>query len=158
MIRINIITVGTLKEKYWKDAVAEYTKRLGRFAKVQVTELEEAYLPSSPSAADIDKALDREGDAIVKRFSPGGTHIALCVEGEMKDSPAFASLLNKAGQQGSIDLVIGSSYGLSAKVKKACSVRLSFSPMTFPHQLMRVVLLEQIYRGFKIINAENYHK
>ncbi len=158
MVRINVITVGTLKEKYLTQAVAEYAKRLGRFAKIQVWELSEAYLPPSPSEADVQKALEREADAILKKLSPEGTHIALCVEGKMKSSEEFAAMIDTAASRGAIDLVIGSSHGLSERVKQACAIRLSFSPMTFPHQLMRVMLFEQLYRAFKILRGENYHK
>lgn len=158
MVRINIITVGTLKEKYLQQAVAEYAKRLSRFAKVQISELGEAYLPQDPSESDIVRALDKEADAILKRLSPGGTHIALCVEGKMHTSEQFATLIDTAGRNGSIDLVIGSSHGLSERVKAACGLRLSFSSMTFPHQLMRVMLFEQLYRAFKINHNEIYHK
>lgn len=158
MVRINLITVGTLKEKYLTAAVAEYTKRLGRFAKIQVWELPEAYLPQNPAPAEVERALEKEGEMILKKFSPGGTHIALCVEGKQYDSEAFAALMDRAGQSGAIDLVIGSSHGLAPSVKSACSLRLSFSLMTFPHQLMRVMLFEQIYRAFKINHNESYHK
>lgn len=158
MVRINVITVGSLKEKYLSAAVAEYTKRLGRFAKVQVVELAEAYLPQTPSQGEIDKALEKEGEMILKKLSPGGTHIALCVEGKQYASEEFAALMDRAGQSGAIDFVIGSSHGLAPSVKSACSLRLSFSLMTFPHQLMRVMLFEQIYRSFKISHNESYHK
>lgn len=158
MVRIQIITVGSLKEKYLRDAVAEYAKRLSRFAKVQVTELSEAYLPQNPSETEVEKALEKEAEMILKKLSPGGAHIALCVEGKTYSSEAFAALVEQGAAKGSIDLVIGSSHGLSQRVKQACEIRLSFSPMTFPHQLMRVMLFEQLYRAFKINHNESYHK
>ncbi len=158
MVRINIITVGTVKEKFLRDAIGEYCKRMSRFAKVQIIELAEAYLPQAPSPADIEKALEKEGDAILKRFSAGGTHIALCVEGKLQSSEEFARTVARAGDGGAVDLVIGSSHGLCARVKAACGLRLSFSPMTFPHQLMRLMLVEQLYRAFKINAGESYHK
>ncbi|MBR5782970.1 MAG: 23S rRNA (pseudouridine(1915)-N(3))-methyltransferase RlmH [Clostridia bacterium] len=157
MLKIHIITVGTLKEKYLREAVAEYSKRLGRFASLKVTELSEAYLPQTPAAAEVDKALDKEAEAIIKQLS-GNVRIALCVEGKHYSSEGFAALVEGATMQGSMDLVIGSSHGLGEKVKRACSHRLSFSEMTFPHQLMRVMLLEQLYRAFKINHNESYHK
>ncbi len=157
MLKINIITVGSLKEKYLRDAIAEYQKRMGRFAKLSITELEEAYLPQNPAPVDIERALEKEADAIIRRFS-GGAKIALCVEGESLSSEQFADKLSKMEMKGSIDFVIGSSHGLSERVKRACGVRLSFSRMTFPHQLMRLILCEQIYRAFKINRNESYHK
>ena len=157
MLKIHIITVGSLKEKYLRDAVAEYQKRLSRFAAVKVTELSEAYLPQNPAPADIEKALDKEADAILRQLA-GGIRIALCVEGKQRSSERFAELIQSGEMSGGIDLVIGSSYGLSERVKQGCNYRLSFSEMTFPHQLMRVMLLEQLYRAFKINHNESYHK
>lgn len=157
MVRINIIAVGSLKEKYLRDAISEYQKRLSRFAKITVIELEEAYLPPDPPPALIERALGREADAILRRLS-GGTHIALCVEGAQLTSEEFADKLEGLEAKGSIDFVIGSSHGLDQRVKAACSLRLSFSKMTFPHQLMRLILCEQIYRAFKINHNESYHK
>ncbi len=157
MLRINIITVGSLKEKYLKEAVAEYSKRLSRFASLKVVELSEAYLPQNPAPQDVDKALEKEADAILKHLS-GSFKIALCVEGKQLSSPDFSTLIERGERGGSIDFVIGSSHGLSQRVKAACDSRLSFSEMTFPHQLMRVILLEQIYRAFKILRNESYHK
>ncbi len=157
MVKINIITVGSLKEKYLREAIAEYQKRLSRFAKLTITELDEAYLPQSPAPALIERALEKEADAILRRLS-GGAHIALCVEGGQLSSEGFAQKLGALEAAGSIDFIIGSSHGLSERVKAACSLRLSFSKMTFPHQLMRLILCEQIYRAFKINHNENYHK
>ena len=157
MVRINIITVGSLKEKYLKDAVAEYQKRLSRFAKLTIIEPDEAYLPQNPAAVDVERALSKEADAILRRFS-GGVHIALCVEGGQLSSEEFAAQIRRFENAGSIDFVIGSSHGLDERVKAACSLRLSFSKMTFPHQLMRLILCEQIYRAFKINHNESYHK
>jgi len=157
MVKINIITVGSLKEKYLRDAIAEYQKRLSRFFKVTIIELDEAYLPQSPAPVDIERALEKEADAILRRFS-GGAHVALCVEGGQLSSEEFAATISRLETAGSIDFVIGSSHGLSERVKSACSRRLSFSKMTFPHQLMRLILCEQIYRACKINHNESYHK
>lgn len=157
MLKINVITVGTIKEKYLRDAIAEYQKRISRFAKLSIIELEEAYLPQNPAPVDIERALEKEADAILRRFSGGGK-IALCVEGKQLSSERFAGKLAGMEMKGSIDFVIGSSHGLSERVKSACEMRLSFSEMTFPHQLMRLILCEQIYRAFKINRNESYHK
>lgn len=157
MVKINIITVGSLKEKYLKDAIAEYQKRLSRFAKLTIIELDEAYLPQAPAAADIERALSKEADAILRRLS-GGAHVALCVEGGQLSSEEFAHKLEGLESRGSIDFIIGSSHGLDERVKAACPWRLSFSKMTFPHQLMRLILCEQIYRAYKINHNESYHK
>ena len=157
MLKINIITVGSLKEKYLRDAIAEYQKRLTRFVKLTIVELDEAYLPQSPAPVEIERALDKEADAILRRLS-GGAHVALCVEGGQLTSEGFAQELQGLEREGSIDFVIGSSHGLSERVKAACSLRLSFSKMTFPHQLMRLILCEQIHRACKINHHESYHK
>lgn len=157
MVKINIITVGNLKENYLRQAVAEYTKRLGRFADIKIIELDESPLPPKPSEALIEKALDKEADKILAKLT-APTRIALCVEGKQRSSESFAELLGNAMDSGGADFVIGSSHGLSPRVKSACNCRLSFSQMTFPHQLMRLILVEQIYRGFKINHGESYHK
>lgn len=157
MLKINIITVGSLKEKYLRDAIAEYQKRLSRFAKLSIVELGEAYLPQNPAPVDIERALEKEADAILRRLSDGA-HIALCVEGGQLSSEDFAQKMQGLERVGSVDFIIGSSHGLSERVKAACSLRLSFSKMTFPHQLMRLILCEQIYRACKINHNESYHK
>ena len=157
MLKINVITVGSLKEKYLRDAIAEYQKRISRFAKLTVTELDEAYLPQNPAPVDIERALEKEADAILRRLS-SGAKIALCVEGGQLSSEQFADKLARMETRGSIDFVIGSSHGLSERVKRACEMRLSFSEMTFPHQLMRLILCEQIYRAFQIASSGKYHK
>lgn len=144
MLKINLVCVGTLKEKYLADACAEYQKRLSRFCKIQVTELPE----SNP---------EKEGSRILEKLE--GFTVALCVEGKMLSSPQLASLIaDKSMEFPVYTFVIGGSEGLSDEVKKACRYSLSFSPMTFPHQLMRVILLEQLYRGFMINSNSPYHK
>lgn len=157
MVKIHLITVGTLKEKYLRDAVAEYSKRLGRFADIRMTELPESPLPPKPSPAQISQALEKEADTILPKLS-APVRYALCVEGQQRTSEAFAAELQTALDTGAVDFVIGSSYGLSERVKAACNQRLSFSEMTFPHQLMRLIWAEQVYRAFKISHNENYHK
>ena len=159
MVKVHLITVGSLKEKYLKEAQAEYIKRIGRFATVTLTELREAALPDAPSDKEIERALEKEGEQILKKLRPNEVKIALCVEGEMPSSEAFSAICAGAEHSvGALSFVIGSSHGLSPTVKAACDRRLSFSKMTFPHQLMRVILLEQLYRAFKIDRGESYHK
>ena len=159
-MKCTVLCTGSLKEKYWKDAEAEYAKRMGRFGGWNVVELPEVKLPQDPSEKEIAQALAKEGEVLLKRLSPQAYAIALCVEGEEISSEGLAALLKKIPQEGKseIQLVIGSSHGLAPEVKSACRFRLSVSPMTFPHQMMRVLLAEQFYRAHKIISNENYHK
>ncbi len=159
-MNINIICIGKLKEKYLKDAEAEYLKRLSRFCKLKTTELAEAPLPENYSEAEKEAALDKEAETVISVLSGSDVIISLCVEGKQKSSEDFADFISKKMVEGksSFAFIIGSSCGLSERVKKMSHLRLSFSEMTFPHQLMRIILLEQIYRGFKIIANEKYHK
>ena len=156
---ITLITVGTLKEDYLKDAVAEYQKRLSQYARVENINLKEERVANEDDAKSIERALDSEADRILAAIPDGAMRIALCVEGKEYSSEELASLISR-GQDagGKIALIIGSSHGLSERVKRACSVRLSVSKMTFPHQLMRVILLEALYRSFTIIAGKKYHK
>ena len=159
MANITVITVGTLKEDYLKDAVAEYKKRLSQYARVDEINLKEEKIHNEDDASEIKRALDAEGDRILAAIPKGAGSIALCVEGKQYDSPALASLIGKMmDESGKAALIIGSSHGLSDKVKNACDVRLSFSKLTFPHQLMRVVLFEALYRSFTILAGKKYHK
>ena len=145
MQKINLIVVGKIKESFYRDAVAEYAKRLSRFAKVEIKELPEGASPET-EAADILRALK-------------GYTIALAIEGEKMSSEGLAKRIKKLCDEGKeISFIIGSSCGLSKAVKDASDALLSFSDMTFPHQLMRVVLLEQIYRAFMINSGSVYHK
>jgi 23S rRNA (pseudouridine1915-N3)-methyltransferase len=156
MLNVKLICVGKLKEAYWRDAVAEYEKRLRPLCKWELIELPESRLPSEPSQAEIDAALEKEGEQILHHAA--GKIIPLCIEGKQVDSPGLAKRLAGAMQSpGAVSFVIGSSYGLSPAVK-AAGERLSMSPMTFPHQLARVMLCEQIYRGFQILSNTKYHK
>lgn len=159
MIKLHLICVGKLKESYWRDAFAEYEKRLGQFCSFTLTELQEYRLPSDPSVAQIVAALDEEGERLEK-ISTGSKRIALCIEGKEFSSVEFAEKIEAYGVQGygSIDFIIGSSFGLSPHIKEKADLRISFSPMTFPHQLARVMLMEQIYRAFQIMNHGKYHK
>ena len=159
MATITIISVGTLKENYLKDAVAEYTKRLSQYARVEEINIKEERICDENDKAEISRALDLEAEKILSSVPKGSAKIALCVEGKQYSSPALASLVGRLVDEcGKITLVIGSSHGLSDKVKKECGVRLSVSEMTFPHQLMRVILLEALYRSFTILAGKRYHK
>ena len=159
-MKINIICVGKLKEQYLKDAISEYSKRLKRFCTFSITELPDERIDDNPSEAEEKKVLSVEGEKIMKHILPDDYVIALCVEGKEMSSEAFADKLSDVMLKGksTIDFIIGGSLGLDDAVKKRSDFRLSFSPMTFPHQLMRVILLEQIYRAFKINANEKYHK
>ena len=159
MINVKLITVGTLKESYLRDAAAEYEKRLGGFCKLTTVNLKEEKLPDSPNEAQIKAVLSHECEKILAEMPKRAYKIALCVEGKQLSSEELASKLDEvATSHGEICLVIGSSHGLDERVKKECDLRLSVSRLTFPHQLMRVILLEAIYRGFNIIKGTHYHK
>lgn len=159
MTAVKIIAVGGLKEAFSRDACAEYLKRLSAFCRIETVEIKEAPLPDRPSEEQIAAALEAEGARILAALPQRSRKIALCVEGRQMPSEAFAALISEASAEtGALSFVIGSSYGLSPKVKRACDTRLSFSEMTFPHQLMRVILLEQIYRGMMINSNRKYHK
>jgi 23S rRNA (pseudouridine1915-N3)-methyltransferase len=158
MLSVNVVCIGKLKESYLKDAVAEYSKRLSPFCKFSVIELDEYRLPDNPSQAQIDLALKDEGERILKKVE-GSAVVALCVEGKQMPSEEFSKFIsNTSLNTSSISFVIGGSFGLSNEVKAAAKLKLSFSKMTFPHQLMRVILCEQIYRAFMIEKGTKYHK
>ena len=159
MIKITLITLGKLKEKYLNEAVKEYTKRLSAYAKLDIIELEPVKLPDKPSRSEIENALLKESELILKKIPQNSEIITLCVEGQELSSPDFAKKIGNLEAMGkSITLIIGSSYGLSENIKKQSHLRLSLSQMTFPHQLFRVLLLEQVYRAFKINEGSQYHK
>ncbi len=159
MIRVKIIALGKLKEAYLRDAALEYEKRLRGYCTFEITELSPKALPESPNSSQIQKALAGEADMILKAVPKGSLRVAMCIEGKQCSSEDFADVLEKAAiNSGSITFIIGSSYGLSDEVKKSADIKLSMSAMTFPHQLARVMLLEQIYRGFKINQGSAYHK
>ena len=159
MLCVKIISVGTLKEPYLRDAAAEYSKRLSSYCKLNMVQLKEVKLPDSPSDKEIATALDDEAKAILAELSPRSYKIAMCVEGKQLSSEALAKKLDSiSAEHSEICLVIGSSHGLSDKVKSACDMRLSVSELTFPHQLLRIMLLEAIYRAFNINAGTKYHK
>ncbi len=159
MIGFKLITVGTLKEGYLRDAAAEYEKRLGGFCKYTSVNLKEEKLPDSPSENEIRTALKKESERILAEMPKKSYKIALCVEGKQLTSEELADKLDSVGTtHGEVCMVIGSSHGLDDSVKNACDMRLSVSKLTFPHQLMRVLLLEAMYRGFNILKGTHYHK
>ncbi|KAB2491498.1 23S rRNA (pseudouridine(1915)-N(3))-methyltransferase RlmH [Priestia endophytica] len=159
-MNISIITVGKLKEKYLKQGINEYLKRLSAYAKVEVVELPDEKAPENLSEVEMEQVKGKEGERILAKI-PQDTHvIALAIEGKMKSSEQLADDLDKLATYGKskIAFVIGGSLGLSSDVMKRANDTLSFSKMTFPHQLMRLILVEQIYRGFRINRGEPYHK
>lgn len=159
-MNVTIICVGKLKERFYIDAAAEYTKRLSAYCKLQILELNEEKLPAEPSRGQIEGALKKEAAAIRSKIPQNASVVALCVEGKTRSSEELAALMRSWEQNAAKNLVflIGGSYGLDEELKKEAWVRLSMSPMTFPHHLARVMLLEQIYRGFKINEGSRYHK
>lgn len=158
-MNVNFVTLGKLKESYFREACAEYQKRLSAFAKVTVKEPSPENLPENPSPAQIEKALEREGET-VKAQIKCGYKIALCIEGDRLSSEQLAQKLEVLGTSGisTVNFIVGSSFGLSDSLKQECDMRASMSPMTFPHSLARVMLFEQVYRAFSIINNSKYHK
>jgi 23S rRNA (pseudouridine1915-N3)-methyltransferase len=159
MLHIKLITVGSLKESYLREAVAEYQKRLGAYARVEILELKEARVAENPSTAEIQAVLEKEADAILAAIPPRAYTVALCVEGQSRSSEQLATLLQGAmAQSSALCLIIGSSHGLAPRVKSAADFRLSVSALTFPHQLMRVLLLETVYRSLSILHGSKYHK
>lgn len=159
MANVTVITVGTLKEGYLREAVAEYKKRLSQYARVDEIELKEERINNEDNRAEIESALGKEAEKILAALPKDALKIALCVEGKEYTSEGLAHLIGEGNDRGGkIAFVIGSSYGLSEKVKKECDVRLSFSKLTFPHQLMKVILFESVYRSFTILAGKRYHK
>ena len=159
MLNIKIICVGNLKESYLKEAAAEYIKRLSAFCRLEIAELREHKLPESPAPAEIDAALEEEADRILAAIPTRAAAVALCVEGKQFSSETLASKLDGfATTHGTVCLIIGSSHGLSPRVKTRADLRLSVSELTFPHQLMRVLLLEVLYRCLNIQKGTRYHK
>ena len=159
MQRITVLCVGKLKEKFYADAAAEYIKRLSRYCKIEVTELPETCLPEDPSPAEIKKALAAEANAIRQKLE-GGAVVAMCIEGQTCSSEALSKKLAAFALEGKskVTFLIGGSFGLDETLKKQADWRLSMSPMTFPHHLARVMLLEQIYRSCQIAEGTRYHK
>lgn len=160
MLHIHIVHVGTVKEKYLTDALNEYEKRLSAYCTVNNIMIKDERLSANPSPAEISAAKEREGARILAALPDRGYNIALCVEGGQMSSEELSEKLTSLAGDGFSDItfIIGGSDGLSDEVKKACRLRLSISKMTFPHQLMRVILEEQLYRAFNIAAGGKYHK
>lgn len=159
-MQINIIYVGNIKDKYFSDAVKEYEKRLSAYCKVVNTEIKETKIPENASAAQINKAIEEEGEKILSVLPQKSYKIALAVEGTMLSSEELAKKidLSLTGGYSSISFIIGGAFGMSEKVKKSCDMMLSVSRMTFTHRMMRVIILEQIYRAYNILSGGKYHK
>ena len=159
-MKISILCVGRIKEKYFSDAVAEYMKRLTRYCTPEIIEVQDEKTPDGAGIATELKIKEKEGERLLSKFKDGCFYIALAIKGKKLSSEQMAGRINELGTRGvgHIGFVIGGSLGLSDEVLNRCDMHLSFSDMTFPHQLMRVILLEQIYRAYRIISGEPYHK
>jgi 23S rRNA (pseudouridine1915-N3)-methyltransferase len=159
-MKITIVSVGKIKEKYLRDGIAEYVKRLSRYCKLDIVEVADEKTPDNASELEERKIREMEGERILKCIRDTDYVIALAIDGKMLNSVELSRLVETLGVQGksSIVFVIGGSLGLSEEVLRRSDYRLSFSRMTFPHQLMRMILLEQIYRSYRIMNGEPYHK
>ena len=160
MQKVNILCVGKLKESFYAQAAAEYVKRLQRHCRLEITELPETRLSESPSPADIRKALAGEAAAIREKLPKGGAVVALCIEGKTCTSEELSRRIIDFGVAGksAVTFLIGGSFGLDAALKQEADWRLSMSPMTFPHHMARVMLLEQVYRAYQIAEGTKYHK
>ena len=159
MLNVKIYVTGTLKEQYYKDAIAEYRKRLNAYCKFEIVEYKEYKLPENPSSKQIEQALISEGEKILADISPRAYKIAMCVEGKQLSSEEFAERLDGiASTHGEVALIIRSSFGLSEELKRACDFRMSVSKMTLTHQMMRVWLVEILYRSLSITHGGKYHK
>jgi 23S rRNA (pseudouridine1915-N3)-methyltransferase len=159
-MKITIFCVGKIKEKFYREAVAEYVKRLSRYCKLSIVEVADEKTDENASQTEINQVKEKEGARLLAAMKEDGYCIALAIDGQMPDSVALSKKLERLGVEGksNIYFVIGGSLGLSEAVLKRADYRLSFSAMTFPHQLMRVILLEQLYRSYRIMNHEPYHK
>lgn len=159
-MKITLITVGKIKEKFYTDAIAEYSKRLSRYCKLEIIQVADEKTPDKASEAEERLIKEKEGERILAQIKDGAYVIALAIDGQMLDSEQLAARIEQLGVSGKsqIVMIIGGSLGLSDAVLKRAEYKLSFSKMTFPHQLMRVILLEQIYRSYRIISNEPYHK
>ena len=159
-MKITILSVGKIKEKFFVDAIDEYSKRLSKYIKLEFVEVKDEKTKENASETEINLVKEKEGERLLERISDTSKVIALAIEGKEFDSEGLAKEIEKMQVSGTSDItfVIGGSLGLHKKVLDKANLKLSFSKMTFPHQLMRVILLEQIYRSFRIINNETYHK
>ena len=160
MISVNIICIGSLKEKYFKDGIAEYSKRLKAFCKFNIIELDEHKLPQNPKDSEINQGVLVEGEKIKAKISKNSYIISMCVEGKIISSEELAQKIQTVSLDGfsTVDFIIGGSFGLSKDIKNMSNFKMSMSKMTFPHQLARLILSEQIYRAFQISSGGKYHK
>ncbi len=159
-MKITILCVGKVKEKFYRDAIGEYQKRLSRYCKLEIVEVTDEKTPDGASETVENQIKEKEGNRILSKIREEDYVIALAIDGKMQDSVELSKNIQQLGVRGksSIVFVIGGSLGLSKEVLKRADEKLSFSKMTFPHQLMRVILLEQVYRSYRIMNGEPYHK
>ncbi len=159
-MKITILCVGKVKEKFYRDAIGEYQKRLSRYCKLEIVEVTDEKTPDGASENVENQIKEKEGNRILSKIREEDYVIALAIDGKMQDSVELSKNIQQLGVRGksSIVFVIGGSLGLSKEVLKRANEKLSFSKMTFPHQLMRVILLEQVYRSYRIMNGEPYHK
>ena len=159
-MKISIICVGKIKEKFYRMALDEYSKRLSRYCKLEILEVADEKTPDNASDHEVELIKDKEGERILKNIRRDATVIALAIDGKMLSSEQLADKIRQLGVMGEshIQFIIGGSLGLSDRVLESADMLLSFSKMTFPHQLMRVILLEQVYRSYRIIQGEPYHK
>lgn len=159
MMNVTVLAVGKLKESYLREGCSEYMKRLSAYAKVNVIEINEERCSDNPSASEIQNVIEKEGERIVKKIPKGAAVIPLCIEGREYDSREFSTFIEGIAMNNShICFIIGGSFGLSDEIKAIGKTKLSFGKMTLPHQLARMILLEQVYRGFSILNNSKYHK
>lgn len=160
MLTVNIICIGKLKEKYWVDAIKEYSKRLGAFCKFSIIELSECKTNQDPNEKQIAHILEEEGKSILSKIKPTDYTVAMCIEGKIISSEDLSKLIDDVQIDGksTMNFVIGGSWGLSDEVKKIANYKMSMGKMTFPHQMARVMLTEQTYRGFQISSNGKYHK
>ncbi|MBE7023684.1 MAG: 23S rRNA (pseudouridine(1915)-N(3))-methyltransferase RlmH [Ruminococcaceae bacterium] len=160
MLSVTVIAVGKIKEKFFTAAIDEYSKRLSAYCRFEIVEVKDEKTPENPSANEKNAVLECEVERIIQKIPKGAKVVTLCVEGKQMSSEDFADLISRYSVEGTSKLVfiIGGSMGLSERIKKISDLRLSFSEMTFPHMLMRVILAEQLYRGFTIISGKTYHK
>jgi 23S rRNA (pseudouridine1915-N3)-methyltransferase len=160
MLNITIIAVGKLKEQYLRDASAEYQKRLSAFCKLSIIEIPPEKLSDNPSAKEIENALNNEAKKIIEKIPKGAKVYSMCIEGKQRSSEELSAEIDNLAVEGASNIVfiIGGSFGLSDEVKKLSAFRLSMSKMTFPHQIARIMLLEQIYRAMQISIGTKYHK
>lgn len=160
MLNVTILAVGKIKEKFLSDAIDEYSKRLGRYCRLEIIRVKDDPTPDNPTDKERDIVLKREGERLIEKIPKGAYIIPLCIEGKQKSSEEFARIMSEipSGGKSEVVFIIGGSMGLWDRIKDMADIKLSFSKMTFPHQLMCVILLEQLYRAFNISGGGKYHK